>query len=138
MDQLLVVQVYQAVGVSSEIGKDTGFSRAIGISSSFAAVLWGLWDGLNLCLQLHLQHVEVELDAKAVLVLLSSNSVSNSEISALVFYCRELLKRIPHSKVMHCFRVGFRFAFKPGCSGCWHIKPSRTYYLYKLISEIKP
>ena len=94
MDQLLVVQVYQAVGVSSEIGKDTGFSRAIGISSSFAAVLWGLWDGLNLCLQLHLQHVEVELDAKAVLVLLSSNSVSNSEISALVFYCRELLKRI--------------------------------------------
>ena len=50
------------------------WSRAIGWSSSVVAELWGLRDGLILCSQLHIEAIEIELDGKAVVCLLSSNS----------------------------------------------------------------
>ena len=46
------------------------FARAVGITSSAAAELWALRDGLSLCIQLQLQEVEVELDAESNLLML--------------------------------------------------------------------
>ena len=46
-----------------------GFSRSIGCSNSFMAELWGLRDGLNLCNEMQLSVVDVQLDAKAVISL---------------------------------------------------------------------
>ena len=43
-----------------------GFARNIGITTSFQAELWGLRDGLTLCVERNFSAVEVELDARAV------------------------------------------------------------------------
>lgn len=43
-----------------------GFSRHIGITTSFVAELWGLRDGLMLCSNLNISFLVVELDAKAI------------------------------------------------------------------------
>ena len=41
-----------------------GYARAIGCTTNVAAKLWALRDGLNICINLNLPAVEVELDAK--------------------------------------------------------------------------
>uniref|UniRef100_A0A2N9I899 Reverse transcriptase domain-containing protein n=1 Tax=Fagus sylvatica TaxID=28930 RepID=A0A2N9I899_FAGSY len=87
-----------------------GFSRKIGPTSSVAAELWALRDGLNLCLLHHLTAVIIELDAKLVVNLMVSSNSFNGENSVLVDDCRELLTRIPHSRVQHCFREANRCA----------------------------
>lgn len=45
-----------------------GFSRKIGIITSYLAELWALRDGLNICLSKNLLDVEVELDARLLLM----------------------------------------------------------------------
>ena len=49
-----------------------GFSRSIGCANSFMAELWGLRDGLTLCIDLQLTAADVQLDAKAVVQLLAN------------------------------------------------------------------
>ena len=48
-----------------------GYARAIGPTSSVAAELWALRDGISLCISLNLLAVEFEFDAKLVVDLLS-------------------------------------------------------------------
>ena len=43
-----------------------GFSRNIGLSTSFMAELWALRDGLILCNNLNFSAVEIQIDAKTV------------------------------------------------------------------------
>ena len=43
-----------------------GFARAIGTTISAVAELWALRDGLNMCIELNLPAVIIELDAKLV------------------------------------------------------------------------
>ena len=43
-----------------------GFSKRIGITSNFAAELWGLHEGLQLCCNLNISCLEVEMDAKTI------------------------------------------------------------------------
>lgn len=52
-----------------------GFMRNIGLTSSIAAELWGLRDGLSLALQLGIRKIEIELDAKALTLILKENVV---------------------------------------------------------------
>jgi hypothetical protein len=61
-------------------------------------------DVFLLCNQLQLQVVEVELDAKVVVDLLSQNSRSNNYNTSLLDACRELLGWISLTRVKHCFR----------------------------------
>ena len=42
-----------------------GFSRCIRVTTSFIAELWALCDGLNLCHNMHLQAVDIQIDAKS-------------------------------------------------------------------------
>lgn len=54
-----------------------GFARNIGITTSFQAELWGLRDGrlrdgLTLCVERNFSAVEVELDARSVLDVITS------------------------------------------------------------------
>ena len=44
-----------------------GFSRKIGVTSSFDAELWALRDGLTICVNKNFQSVEGELDVKAII-----------------------------------------------------------------------
>ena len=54
------------------------FSRNIGITTSFLAELWALRDGQIMCLNLRINALEAELDAKVVVELMSSTSMSNA------------------------------------------------------------
>ena len=50
-----------------------GFSRKIGIATSLLAKLWAIRDGLMLCIERNLAMVEVGLDAKAVVDMLTNS-----------------------------------------------------------------
>jgi hypothetical protein len=81
-----------------------GFSRATGIMCSAATELWGLRDGLIMFVQLQLPAVEVESDAERIVLILTNNNTIYGDLGILVDDCRELLKRIPQTKVQHCYK----------------------------------
>lgn len=49
-----------------------GFMRNIGITSSYIAELWALQDRLLLCINRNFNAIEVELDAKSIIDVLST------------------------------------------------------------------
>ena len=71
-----------------------GYARAIGPTSSVAAELWALRDGISLCISLNLLAVEFEFDAKLVVDLLSQANDPSSANDAILADCREGLKHI--------------------------------------------
>ena len=81
-----------------------GFARYIGYTTSILAKYWALRVGLKLAIQLGVQNLEVELDAKVIVDLINSKNSSNTAYSSLLFDCRLLLEMIPHTKVKHVFR----------------------------------
>ena len=81
-----------------------GFSRSVGCADSFMAELWGLRDGLTLCIDLHLTAMDVQLDAKAVVQLLSNSSSANFCAVPLLDDCRNLVSQIGQVRISHCFR----------------------------------
>ena len=73
----------------------SGYARAIGFSTSVAAELWAFCDGINLCIDLNLENVIIELDAKLVVDLLMKDERSSNGNEVIIAYCKEGLKRIP-------------------------------------------
>ena len=72
-----------------------GFSKCIDITSSFAAELWGLMEGLILYCNLNVTSLEIELDAKAIVDILNKPDYVNNIISPILDDCRLLASRIP-------------------------------------------
>ena len=72
-----------------------GYAQAIGVTTSVAAELWALRDGIRLCIALNLPAVEIELDAKVVVDLVTSNSSSLNSTDVIVTDCKKGLKKIP-------------------------------------------
>lgn len=70
-----------------------GFSCIIGHTTSVMAEFWALRDGLTLAYQLGLTCLEVELDAKIVVDLVLSTSVTSKDYSSLLNECRYLLNK---------------------------------------------
>ena len=81
-----------------------GYARAIGITTSIAVELWALWNGLNMCIELNLPAVIIELDAKLVVDLLKKAGGSLNGNDVIVVDCKENLKKIPRTIIKHCFR----------------------------------
>ena len=88
----------------------SGFARAVGLTSSLAAELWAIHDGLYRCCALSLEAVQVEVDASVVISLLSQTTHTNREFSSLVNDSRSLMKNIPQVQLFHCFRKANRWA----------------------------
>ncbi|KAL0008432.1 hypothetical protein SO802_009934 [Lithocarpus litseifolius] len=82
----------------------SGICKSFCVSSSFIAELWALREGLDLCVELWAQVVEVEFDASATISLVASNINSNGDLSSLVDDCRELLLQRPQVQVSYCFK----------------------------------
>ena len=72
-----------------------GFSKYISITSSFAAELWGLREGLILYCNLNVTSLEIKLDAKAIVDILNKPDYVNNIISPILDDCRLLASRIP-------------------------------------------
>ena len=81
-----------------------GFSRCIGVTTSFVAELWALRDGLNLCHNMHLQAVDIQIDAKAVVDIISNSSYSNRVVMPIVDDCKQLISLFFKVRIGHCFR----------------------------------
>ena len=81
-----------------------GFLRRIGKVSSLEAELWAIRDGLTLCTQLQTQELLIELDAKAVISLVTCNKESFAQYAPLIDDCRNLLQQHPLWKIQHCYR----------------------------------
>lgn len=74
-----------------------GFSRNIGTTTSMLAEIWALRDGQNLCISMDLEAVEIEVNAKAIVDLISNDNSSNWFIYSLIDDCRILASQIPHN-----------------------------------------
>ena len=94
-----------------------GFARNIGISSSFIAELWALRDGLMICVNRNFNAVEVEVDARAVIDVLSALKCTNSLAAPLVDDCKQLATQIHQIHFKHCFREANRSADKLASMG---------------------
>ena len=70
----------------------------------------GYGDGLTLCLNINFPTVIIELDAKAVINVISNPNQPNSIISSNVNDCRHLASRIPQTRFSHYFREANRCA----------------------------
>ncbi|KAL0002947.1 hypothetical protein SO802_016728 [Lithocarpus litseifolius] len=68
-----------------------GFTRHIGTTNCFAAELWGLRDGLSLCLSLNIPCLVVEVDTKAIVDVLRNYNYDNIIISPIMDDCRQLV-----------------------------------------------
>ena len=58
------------------------------------AELWVLRDGLYLAIQLGINFLEVELDAKVIVEMINSTDCSNIKHSPLLHDCRPFLSRL--------------------------------------------
>ena len=72
-----------------------GYAKAIGATTSVAAELWVLRDGICLCVALNLQAVIFELDAKLVVDLLRIDERLESGNDTILLACRKGMGDIP-------------------------------------------
>ena len=87
-----------------------GFIRSIGRANSMEAELWEVRDGLALCTDLGLLAIELNVDSKAVVYLLSNNESSSAEFAPILDDCRQFMTLIPALKISHCFREANAYA----------------------------
>lgn len=81
-----------------------GYARAIGTTTSVAAELWALQDGLNMCNDLNLLAVIIKLDTKLVADLFKNPGESLNGNDVIVVDYKESFKRIPRTFIKHCFK----------------------------------
>ena len=83
-----------------------GYIRFIGWANIIEAELWAIRDGLIVCLQLQVQAIEIELDAKSVIHLLSNNEVSMANYAPITLkYWRGWEGAAPESDAATCASV---------------------------------
>ena len=110
----------------------SGYARAIGTTTSVVTELWALRDDLNLCISLNLQAMEIELDVKLVVELISKEESQPNSNDVIVADCREGLKKIPRVRVLHCYREANKCADALACC-CEILKYSQVYEPYRSI-----
>lgn len=96
-----------------------GYARAIGITTSVAAELWALRDGIRLCFALKLPAVIIELDSKLVVDLLKNELDNPNRIDVLVTDCKESMRAIPCVRIQHCYREANKCADALARKGAW-------------------
>ena len=106
-----------------------GFSRRIGVSSSFEVELWALRDGLTICVNKNFQVVEVELGAKALIDVLQNPTQTYPIISPLLDDCMQLAIQIPQIRFSHCYREANR---------CTNLSQERVWNKMKFSALLSP
>ena len=87
-----------------------GFSRNIGSTTSFAAELWGIRDGLALCYNLNIHSIIVELDAKSIVDVFGNPNFEGNVISPILDDCKQLMMQFHQIQFKHCYREANRCA----------------------------
>ena len=95
------------------------FVRSIGFITSIIVEFWALRDGLLQAVQIGVQNLLIEFDAKVVVELIQSIFPSNAFYSSLLADCsRSLLGRFQHYKLQNAFRKVNRVANVLANLGC--------------------
>ena len=94
------------------------FTRKIGIATSFVAELWALRERLNMCLNMQISALEIDLDAKVVADLMCNVETLKNDNAAIMADCRLLLSQFPQVKVSHCYHEANRCADTLARLGC--------------------
>ena len=81
-----------------------GFSRNIGSTSSYAAELWGIRDGLTLCCNMNIHSIIVELDAKSIVDVFGNPNFEGNIISPIMDDCKQLMLQFHQIQFKHCYR----------------------------------
>ena len=71
------------------------YAIAIGYTISVAVELWALRDRINLCIELSLTNVLIELDAKIVVDMLKKNKGNLNSNDVILANWKEGLQKIP-------------------------------------------
>lgn len=87
-----------------------GFTINIGEASIFMAELWGLREGLKLCLDVGIQNLCVEMDSISLVKLLNQGLSNNDSVSTLMLDCLALLQQFNNYSITHLYREGNRAA----------------------------
>ena len=106
MVQLLEIQAELEVTAFLEMTKGTRLQVSLGILASPPALLQNfgpLEIGFTPCNNLNLNAVDIQIDAKAIVVLFSNPSYSNNFAMPIVDDCRQLISRIPQVRIGHCY-----------------------------------
>nr|POF24583.1 hypothetical protein CFP56_75700 [Quercus suber] len=81
--------------------------------------MWALRDDLNMCLNMQISALEIDLDAKVVADLMCNAKILNTDNAFIVAVCRPLISQFSQVKVSHCYREANRCAnalTRLGCS----------------------
>lgn len=81
-----------------------GFSKFVGNCSVLKAELWAVFEGLKMIVDLQLNRVEINTDAKAVIEDLNKVKIKNSGCSSLESQIIRLLEKIPNSELSFSYR----------------------------------
>ncbi|GKV21679.1 hypothetical protein SLEP1_g31635 [Rubroshorea leprosula] len=81
-----------------------GFARKIGITSSLAAELWALRDGLALAVTHSYSHLIVETDSSTAFNFMMNTACVSHPLSSLILDCRDLLRLISYVQIFHIKR----------------------------------
>ena len=73
-------------------------------TTSVAAELWALRDGIRLCIALKIPAVIIELDAKVVVDLLQKETRNQNGLDAILGDCRAGLRVILRVEIPNCYR----------------------------------
>ena len=82
----------------------SGFSVHIGLCSITTADLWGIWEGLNLALDLGFRRVELESDSSCTINLVNQKSPKCHRHTQLVIAIQDLLHRDWGVSCNHIYR----------------------------------
>lgn len=84
-------------------------------------------NGLNLCKNLNFLSVEIDIDAKAIVDLLSNSLDANKNAFPLVDDCMQMISQLSQVRIRHCYREANACA---DCLGRIGAKQARNFILY--------
>ena len=79
------------------------FSKNIGSTTSYAAKLWGIRDGLALCCNLNIHSIIVKLDAKSIVDVFGNPNCEGNIISSILDDCKQLMMQFQPIQFKHCY-----------------------------------
>ncbi|GKV17362.1 hypothetical protein SLEP1_g27876 [Rubroshorea leprosula] len=81
-----------------------GFSRSIGWTTSIAAELWAIRDGLEIAAGRGISKIIVETDSKVAILLIESTDTTLHSLGTLISDCRLLLRLFTDARISHIYR----------------------------------
>ncbi|XP_019158195.1 PREDICTED: uncharacterized protein LOC109154910 [Ipomoea nil] len=83
-----------------------GFSTKVGATDSFSAELWGLREGLRLCLSEGIEKIWVEMDSATVVAIMNNGTCKGETVVALIKDCFDLINKFNTVRISHIMREG--------------------------------